>query len=162
MIEKPIVYNSLTMNDGTKANLMVSPNYWIPVLSVDGLFGDEIRTETHPNPCADGEEHGEVLRSGKQIVLAGRVYGLNLGAMREGQLVLMQAFYDLQEHQLQFYFSPRYSQTYITAYVNQPLVITDEWSDNNGVWVQAWTIGMRADDPTIYYVSGGAKFQSWM
>jgi hypothetical protein len=162
MIEKPITFNSGTLNDGAKASLMVSPYYWIPVTNADGLFGDEIRTETHPNPCGPGEVHGEVQRSGKQVVLTGRIYARNLTDLRDGELELMRMFYDLQEHQLAFYFSPKYAQVYITAYCNQPLVITDEWNDATGNWRQDWTVGLRADDPTIYYVGGTTKFQSWM
>jgi hypothetical protein len=162
VIEKPIEFNSITINDGTKADLRVSPNYWIPVTSADGLFGDEVRTETHPNPCGPGEVHGAVNRSGKQLVLSGRVYALGLHALRVGELKLMEMFYDLQEHQLKFYFSPSFAQTYITCYCNQPLVIVDEWSNGGDIWRQDWTVGLRADDPTIFNVSGGTKFQSWM
>lgn len=162
MIEQPVVFGSKTLNDGTKADLSVSPNYWIPIVSVEGLFGDEIQAETHPNPCGPGETHGEVTRNGKQLIMSGRIYGLNLAAMREGQLLLMEAFYDLQEHQLKFYFSPEFGQLYITAYCNQPLVIQDQWNDPNGNWRQDWQVGLRADDPTIYKVADDTKFQTWM
>lgn len=160
MIEKPIEYNGLVLNDRTKANLSISPSYWIPVENVDGLFDDEMSTESHPNPCATGEKHGQNLRRGKQLVLTGKIYGLGMDYLRTGQLALMQAFWDLAEHQLKFYFMPGGPQIYITCYKNQPLICTDaiEKADYH---VQSWTVGLRADNPRMYQVSGGALWQSW-
>lgn len=162
MIEGQISFNTVTINVSADALLSSGNHYWIPVTSADGLFGDEVRTETYPEPCGPGEVHGEAQRSGKQIVLTGRIYGWNLKYLRRGQLALMEAFYDLQEYPLEFIFSPIYDPTYITCYCNQPLVITDEWNDATGNWRQDWTVGLRADDPTIYFVGGTTKFKDWM
>lgn len=159
MIEKSIVFNGLTMNDASLSGLNASPYYWIKVDAVDGLWGNDIRYESHPIPGKTGERSGDVFQSGKQLVLSGRIFARNIREMRTAQGAMMQAFWDGQPHQLQFYFwdSP---QLYFTARQNQPLVMTEEVQALTH-FVRSWTIGLRCDDPRAYKVSDNSLFYSW-
>lgn len=162
MIERPIEFHGMTMNDNTKADLSISPNYWIKVSVVDGIWGDELRVETHPIPCNIGERHGQVLRTGKQLTMTGVIFGQNLAKLREGQWKLMEAFWDCQPYKLYHYnlgFSSS-ARLYYTVYVNQPLNMADE-IDNMTHWRQRWTVGLRADNPRTFKESDNTVYPTW-
>lgn len=154
MVDRPVYYNSITFNVAAvpDAGMSQSPYYWLRITDADGLFGDEVRTETHPIPCDIGERHGNVLRSGKQIVLTGEVYGLNAARLQDGVWALQGAFWDLQEHKLEWepwtfvVNGTATDKLYWMAYVNQPLVITDV-IDGMSHHMRKWTVGLRADNP---------------
>lgn len=164
MIEAPVEFNSLTFNYQSYSDLATSPHYWIKVDTVDGLYDDEIRYESHPLPGDDGERSGDVLLSGKQLVLTGRIFGWNLTYLRIGARALQAALYDRAQHKLKFYDwadGQNAIQLYFTARKNQPLVMTDEITQFDH-YLQRWTVGLRADDPRSYKVSGDTVYPSFM
>ncbi len=165
MIESKIEFNGVTINDQVgdqdlSAGKGNGNQYFIKVDTVDGVFGDEIRVETHPIPCGVGERHGPVLRSGKALVRAGRIYGANLAKLREAQWKLMEMFWDLQPHKWLWTPAGYSHRIYYTAYVSQPLVMSDVFGQVDHV-VQSWTVGLRADDPRSYSETDDTPDPSW-
>lgn len=159
MLEQPVIYNGLTMNDQTKRSLMVSPFYFIPVRSVDGLWGADVRYESHVVPSADGERSGDVFYSGKTITLSGQVIARDLATLRQGQRALQQAFWDLEKHDLQFTLWGEV-QAFVTCRVSQPFVMAEQQQDE--LPTRTWTVALRADDPRIFKVADGTPLYSWM
>ncbi len=161
MLERPLSYNGITINDETQADF--HNGYWIRVTSVDGLFGDEIRYESHPIPSGTGERSSYAFRSGKQLVLTGEIWGKGISQLREGQWILQSMFWDLQPHKL--YFTPwplvaSGDSLYITCRCNQPLVMADEFTKLDGL-VQLWTVGLRADNPRSFKTSNNSTYPVW-
>jgi len=158
-------FNSLTLNDQSKARFTATPYYWIRVTSIDGLFGEEIRYESHPIAGGTGERSGTPFKSGKQIVLSGEVWALGLAKLREGQWALQQAFWTPLQKKFYYQPWPLYAvgsdRLYLTCRVNQPLVITDEFRGGNGRFSQRWTVGLRADDPRPRLASNDALYFTW-
>lgn len=165
MLERPIEFNSLVFNDQAKRNLSASPYYWIKATSVDGLFGEEIRYESHPIAGGDGERSGTPFKSGKQLVLSGEIWALNLRLLRLGEWALQEAFWTSAKSKLYFQPWPVYAANsaeflYFNMRVSQPLIITDSFAD--GVRMkQNWTVGFRSDDPRPYRKSNDALYFSW-
>ena len=165
MREKPVEFNSLVFNDRSNADLTQSPFYWINLTEVDGLFGEEIRYESHPIAGGDGERSGPPFKSGKQLVLTGEIWGLNLDLLRQGEWALQEAFWTSGKTQLFYQPWPVYREDpnerlYFTVRVNQPLVVTDSFTDGMKM-KQNWTVGLRADDPRPYRESDDSLFFNW-
>jgi hypothetical protein len=164
MIEKPVTFNSLTFNNEAHSDLTTSPHHWIKLDSVDGLYDDEIRYESHVLPGVDGERSADVLLGGKQLVLTGTIYGWNLHYLRVGQRALQAAFYSRAQYKLYYYDwsdgGTGAFQLYFTVRKNQPLVMTDEITEL-GHYKVKWTIGLRADDPKSRKTSDNSVYPSF-
>jgi len=159
MIERPIIFNGLTMNDQTKRSLMVSPYYFIAVRSVDGLWGSDIRYETHPIPSNHGERSGDVFYAGKTITLAGDIIARDLTTLRIGSRLMQEKFWDLQQYKLYFTLWGEV-QSYVTCRVSQPLVITEEQATADVK--RRFTVALRADNPRFYKASDSSLLYPWM
>lgn len=171
MIERPITIDrtsALTINKRSDSDLSSSPYYWIPVTSVDGYYGDEIRYESHPIAGADGERSSTPLKSGKQLVLTGEIRALNLRLLRGAEEVLQEALWSGAKFNLLFHTWKSYAEggytdssnrLYFKVRVNQPLVIVDQITSHE--YKQNWTVGLRADDPRIYEESDDSTYHSW-
>lgn len=156
MIDGKIVYNSKTINDRTTLPLSESAPFYIAVNSVDGLFDNDIRYESHIRPHQHGERSADSFYTGKQIVLSGTLDALSQEGLWTGRWYLQEMFGDLAMHKLYFYplFLARQSyRMYLTCRKNQPLNITDQIS--TFAFRRNWTVGLRADDPTTFRVGTG-------
>ncbi len=172
MKERPVEFNSFTFNDRSMADFQTTPFYYVPLTSADGLFGNEIRFESHEIAGSIGSRSAPPLQSGKQIVLTGEIWAQNLYVLRTGEFAMQEAFWTSSA--LPLYFQPwvvfvdstlamdsPLEQLYFTVMVNQPLVITDEFTASNGQMKQLWTVGLHADDPRPYKKSDDALYFSW-
>lgn len=158
MIEKPIYFGSYKINDQTTLNLSVSPNYYIRVTSVDGLFNNDISYEAHPIPANIGERSGDVLRRGKGITLKGDIRALNMGKLREAQRYLQQMFWSTAIQKLRFtqWGEP---EIYLNCRVSQDLEMVDEVTQHEPLAL--WVVGLRADDPRTYLSSNDSIYPTF-
>lgn len=161
MIGTAISFNGTTINNHAAQPLLQaqSPFYYIMVNNVDGLRNADIAYESHPIPNAPGEKSGDVFRRGKTITLSGYVTGLNLVYMEQGCDVLQQMFSDTGIHQLSWTRRADGVAVYINCRVNQDLTIVESVESMNPRL--AWVVGLRADIPFTYAVSGGALYPAW-
>lgn len=161
MIESIINYNGLDLNDQSKRSLAVAPYYWYRVLSVDGIWDEEVRFETHPKPHQHGASSGDAYYQGKTIVISGNVYAKNVGYLRQAQRALQQAFYDMQDHPLTFTLWGE-QQVYITCRKNQKIDMP-ETQDRGGSnpWARPFTVQLWADDPRTYQVGTSVAYPVW-
>ena len=161
MIESVIEYNGLLLNDQSKRSLTTSPFYWYRVLSVDGIWDEEVRFESHEKPHQHGTESGDAYYSGKTLVISGSLYALSVGYLRQGQRALQQAFYDMQDHQLLFTLWGEI-RVYITCRKNQKLDMP-ETQDRGGTrpWVRPFTVQLYADDPRMYAEGTQTPYPIW-
>lgn len=161
MIESVITYNGLTLNDQTKRSLAVAPFYWFRVLTVDGIWDQEVRFEQHPKPHQHGTESGDAYYQGKTIVISGNVYAKDVGYLRQAQRALQAAFYDMQDHDLVFTLWGE-QQVYIVCRKNQRIDMP-ETQDRGGSnpWVRPFTVQLYADDPRTYRVGTSEEYPAW-
>ena len=150
MIESVITYNGLSLNDQSKRSLTVAPFYWYRVLTVDGIWDEEVRFETHVKPHQHGASSGDAYYNGKTLVISGNIYALNVGYLRQAQRALQAAFYDMQDHELGFHLWGE-GNVYITCRKNQKIDMP-ETQDRGGSrpWVRPFTVQLWADDPRMY------------
>lgn len=160
MLESPIAYNGLTLNDQSKRSLNVAPYYWYRIFTVDGIWDQEVRFETHERPHRDGAKSGDAYYNGKTLVISGRIYAKNLQRLREAQRALQYAFYDMQDHQLVFTLWGE-QQVYITCRKNQKLDMPENQADLGPSFKRDFTIQLYADDPHMYAVGGSAVYPIW-
>lgn len=161
MIESKIEYNGLTLNDQSKRSLSVAPYYWYRVTSVDGIWDQDVRFETHELPHRHGSSSGDAYYNGKTIVISGSIYAKNIGYLRQAQRALQGAFYDMQDHQLLFTLWGE-SRVYITCRKNQKIDMP-ETQDRGGSnpWVRPFTIQLYADDPRMYAEGTSTPYPVW-
>lgn len=161
MIGTAISYNGFTINNRASQPLLhaQSPYYYIMVNNVDGLRTADISYESHPIPNAPGEKSGDVFRRGKTITLSGYVYAAHLIALETGCDILQQMFADTGIHQLSWTRRSDSVAVYLNCRVNQDLSIVESFDSLNYRW--AWVVGLRADNPFTYAVSGGALYPAW-
>ena len=157
MLENPVTFNSITINSRPSPFLLTT--YFISVVNVDGLFAEDRSYESHPIPGKIGERSGDVFKRGKSIVLTGKIEALSLRYLRQGERVLNQMFWSDSASQLKFQLIGE-PQLYYTCRVAQPLSVT-EAIDRIDYIVREWTVGLRADDPRSYQVSGGSLYPTW-
>ena len=158
MLESTIIFNGVTLNDQSKRELETSPYYWFEVKNVDGLFGADLSTESHPVPNATGERSGDSFRRGKTLTFSGLLWASNLENMRLGQLALEQALWSLQPHQLRFNFWNQ-PQVYLMCRVAQDLAMVEKQDDLK--MGRSFTFALRADDPRMRLVSNNSVWPSW-
>jgi hypothetical protein len=161
MIESVITYNGLALNDQSKRDLSIAPHYWYRVLTVDGIWDEEVRFETHPRPHVHGASSGDAYYNGKTLVLSGNIYALNVGYLRVAQRALQGAFYDMQDHQLEFHLWGE-EDVYITCRKNQKIDMP-ETQDRGGTrpWVRPFTVQLWADDPRMYRAGTTEALPVW-
>lgn len=169
MLHKPVVYKSndgattFTINDQTSinANWIGGDPFYISVDSVDGLNSADISFESHPLPNMTGERSGDVFRRGKTITLSGTIWGSHLSGLTLGSEYLAQMFWETKPRKLIFYPQFTTTQVYFTCRVNNDLsVAQSKPTDWNYRWT--WVVGLRADDPRMYNVTGDTIYKSWM
>lgn len=161
MLGSAISFNGFTINDRASQPLLhaQAPFYYIMVKNVDGLRNSDISYEAHPIPNAPGEKSGDVFRRGKTVTLSGLVYAANLSALEQGCDVLQQMFADTGIHQLSWTRQSDDVAVYLNCRVNQDLAIVESFDSLTYRW--PWVVGLRADNPFTYAVSGGSLYPSW-
>lgn len=161
MLGKAISFNGFTINNNASQPLREaqSPFYYIAVTNVDGLRSADISYEAHPIPNAPAEKSGDVFRRGKTITLSGFVYGLNLKYLEQGCDVLQNMFADTGIHQLAWTRRADDVAVYLNCRVSQDLSVVESFDSLTQRW--PWVVGLRADNPFTYAVSGGALYPSW-
>src|SRR6186713_3113540 len=103
MLEKPITWNGLNVNSWPR-KLNLPPYYFYKVESVDGLWGQDVRTETSDLPHRHGSRTvGASYHSGKTLVISGTITAKDLTLLREAQRALQEACWNLDEHSLTFW-----------------------------------------------------------
>lgn len=161
MIESVIEYNGLLLNDQSKRSLTVAPFYWYRVLTVDGIWDEEVRFESHPLPHRHGSSSGDAYYLGKTVVISGNVYARDVGYLRQAQRALQAAFYDMQDHQLLFTLWGE-TRVYLTCRKNQKIDMP-ETQDRGGSnpWVRPFTVQLYADDPRLYAEGTETPYPIW-
>lgn len=155
MIEGPITYNGLTLNDWVNRNITASPYGWYKVTSIDGLWDAPVRFQAIDLPGRSGAHSGDAFYSGKTIVIAGVIKAATIGVARDMQLAIQQAFDDMLPHDLGFVTMSGLTNDIIpltvTCRKNQQI---DMVISQDQLEVRApFTIQLFADDPTIF-ISG--------
>jgi hypothetical protein len=158
MLESPITFGGFTFNDQSKRSLEVSPFYWAEVKSVDGLFGADISTESHPIPNATGERSGDFFRRGKTLTVSGILWARNVHDMRVGQLAIESALWSLEPSQFRFTFWGQ-PQVYLMCRVVQDVAMGEEQVDDKAR--RRFTFALRADDPRMRRVDNNASWPNW-
>lgn len=161
MLESPIEYNGLTLNDQTKRSLQVAPYYWFRVIAVDGIWDEEVRFEVHDRPHQHGTSSGDAYYSGKTLVINGEVRAVSLTALRQAQRALQAAFYDMQDHQLLFTIWGE-ERVYLTCRKNQKIDMPER-QDRGGSnpWMRPFTVQLYADDPRLYREGTETPYPVW-
>ena len=162
VIENPVEFNGVTINSQSDSDFHTT-GFWIRLTAVDGMFGNDIRYESHPISSGTGERSAYAFQSGKSITLTGEVWGKGLAELVEGQWTLASMFWDLQPHKL--YFTPwpvnsLGTRLYITCRANQPLAMSDTYTKLN-IYFQSFTVGLRSDDPRSYKESDNSAYPTW-
>lgn len=161
MIESIIEYNGLQLNRQADRPMLAPPFYWYRVLTVDGIWDEEVRFEVHPKPHQHGTESGDAYYSGKTIVISGNIYARSVGYLRQAQRALQAAFYDMQDHQLLFTLWGE-TPVYLTCRKNQKIDMP-ETQDRGGSnpWVRPFTVQLYADDPRLYAQGSSTPYPVW-
>jgi hypothetical protein len=161
VIESEIGYNGLTLNDQVNRAMLAPPFYWYRVMTVDGLWDQDVRFEVHDQPHRHGTSSGDAYYSGRTLVISGQIYARTVGYLRAAQRALQEAFWDMQDHQLTFTLWGEVD-VYITCRKNQKIDMP-ETQDRGGStpWVRPFTIQLYADDPRMYAVAGDAVYPIW-
>lgn len=160
MLESPIVFNSLTLNDQAERDFTAEDalGYWYRVTSVDGVYDQDVRFEAHDLPQQHGAKSGSAFYSGKTIVISGEVRAVNLEKLRVAQRELQHAFYDMQPHRLEFTLWEEEA-VYITCRKNQKIDMTEE--QDTPSFLRRFTIQLFADDPRMYKQEGDTVYPDW-
>jgi hypothetical protein len=158
MLESTLTFNGLTLNDQSKRSLVVAPYYWFRVTSVDGIWDQDVRFDTHDLPHRHGAASGDAFYTGKTIVIAGQIYARNLTYLRQAQRALQAAFWDMEPYPLVFTLWDE-AQLYITCRKNQKIDMP-ETQDRGGSmpYVRPFTVQLYADDPRMYTVAGNVAY----
>ncbi len=162
MLGTAITYNGFTINNQAAQPLYEgqSPWYYIMVNNVDGLRTADISYESHPIPNAPAEKSGDVFRRGKTLTLSGYVYGHTLQYLEVGAEVLHQMFGSTTSAgPISWTRRSDGVAVYMTVRPQQDLSIVESFDSMTRRW--AWVVGLRADNPFTYAVSGGALYPSW-
>lgn len=161
MLGSPISFNGYTINNNAAQPLLQAqaPFYYIALTNVDGLYTSDISYESHPLPYTIGEKSGDVFRRGKTITLSGNITGHNYSYLLNGVDYLARMFASTDMEQLSWTRQNDGVSVYINCRVQQDLSIVE--SVNSLLPRFAWVIGLRADNPRTYNVSGGALYPSW-
>lgn len=170
MIESVVRFNGFEWNrhDVRDSNLTMAPHYWAHLVSVDGIWDDEVRFEKYDYPQRNASRSGDVFTTGKTLVMAGVLYGLNFGYMRLGQMDLRQAFYDAKRHRLNFSLfdgvgedgMPTKSDVYITCRKNQRIDMPEEQADTT--YSRRFTVQVFADDPRMYAQEDESVYEAFV
>lgn len=162
MIGTAVTYNGLTINDQANQPLREaqSPFYYISINNVDGLRTADISYESHPIPNAPAEKSGDVFRRGKTLTLSGYIWGFNLKYLETGADRLHQMFGSTTgANPISWTRRSDGVAVYMTVRPQQDLSIVESFDSLVNRW--AWVVGLRADNPFTYAVSGGALYPSW-
>lgn len=134
--------------------------YWYHVRSVDGIWDQELRTETHNLPQRHGTKSGDYFYAGRTIVISGRVEAKNLELLRTAQRALQAAFYDMKDHPLQFTMWEE-DDVYIICRKNQKIDMPESQEDGGPFFKRPFVIQLYADDPWMYKQSNDARYQAY-
>ncbi len=161
MLGAAISFNGFTINNNAGQPLLQAqaPFYYISVTNVDGLHTADISYESHPLPYTTGEKSGDVFRRGKTITLSGNITGHNYSYLLNGTDYVCQMFSDTGIHQLSWTRQNDGVAVYINCRVQQDVTIVE--TVDSLLPRFAWVVGLRADNPRTYAVSGGALYPSW-
>lgn len=160
MLESPIIFNGLTMNSTTDRDAGTG---WYQVLSVDGIWDQDVRFESINLPGRSGARSADSFYSGKTVVLAGQVMAPNIWTLRAMQLAMQQAFDDMLPYKLYFsFFTELGAKTdlYLTCRKNQKIDMPESVTTMGGAYEHRrnFTIQLFADDPNIYVQDTDAGF----
>lgn len=169
MIESPITWAHptypLVLNDQAERALygMREPSvprigYWYHITSVDGLWDEDVRFESHDLPNTSGAKSGDAYYTGKVLVFTGRVEALTLTLLRVAQRNLQAAFSDMTANQLQFQLWGEVA-VYLTCRKNQKLDMPEVQADGGPTWRRPFTLQLYADDPRMYSQADDTVFQ---
>lgn len=161
MIESVIEYNGLQLNKQSDRPMLAPPFYWYRVLTVDGIWDEDVRFEVHEKPHQHGSSSGDAYYNGKTIVISGLIYARSVGYLRQAQRALQGAFYDMQDHQLLFTLWGE-TPVYLTCRKNQKIDMP-ETQDRGGSmpWVRPFTVQLYADDPRLYAQGSSTPYPVW-
>lgn len=140
-----------------KAKWSIAPYYFLKVDSVDGLYGSDISSESHPIEQATGEISGDSFRRGKGLSINGTIEGRNLAALEAGRLQLQQIFWDTRTRKLIWNIDT--TPVYLKCHVVNDLSVIDTITSWDPKWT--WTVGLRADDPRTRKVSDDSVYPTW-
>ncbi len=120
----------------------------------------DIETESHPLPNTTGEKSGDYFRRGRGITVSGTIWGRNLGGLDFGSDFLERMFWDTRMRKLCF--RPLYggAEVYYWARVLNDLSVSRQ-KPQEFAYRWPWTVGLRSDDPRLYYFSNNTQVKSW-
>lgn len=149
------------LNDQTslRSNWATSPHYYIKVETIDGFFGADLSTESHPIPHAIGDKSGDTFRKGKGLSINGTIEGRNLTDLAAASRFLRQAFWDTSPRKL-IWTEFDGTSVYLKCRVLNDISITETYTGIPVTW--DYTVGLRCDDPRERKVSDDTLFYSWM
>lgn len=167
ILTQPIYYKSLdevtnfVINDqiSMRSKWAVAPYYYIKVDSIDGFYGADIASESHPIPHATGERSGDTYRKGKGISINGTIEGRTIPDMAAAARYLRWMFWEPGLRKLVW---TEFDSTvvYLKCRVLNDLNISETYQASNPRWT--WTVGLRADDPRERKMTDGTLFYTWM
>ena len=150
---------SINAQSSMKAGWSSGDGYYIRVTSIDGIYGADIASESHPIPHAIGEVSGDTYRKGKGISINGTIEGRNLSRLAAARNYLRQMFWETALRKL-IWTEYDGTQVYLKCRVLNDLNVTETYDKMMPVWT--WTVGLRADDPRERKVSDDTLFYAWM
>jgi hypothetical protein len=175
MLESPFEFDVTDGGVGTTGNLILNdwenrdyshdPFGWYQLLSVDGLWDQDIRFESYNLPQQDGARSGDTYKTGKTIVLSGMVVAADMPHLRNMQRALINAFADRAQHKLFFsvmdtgghrdagggmnaFDTVTTTDLYVTCRKSQKIDMPE--TQPGFGWKRPFTIQLFADDPLIY------------
>lgn len=160
--------SGLVLNDIENRNTNLDPFGWYRVLSIDGLWDQEMRTESYNLPNQHGARSGDYYYGGKTIVISGVIEAADMPNLRQMQNALADAFRDALPHKMFFqiidggghtdagYVTPTATQLFVTCRKNQKIDMPEV--QVNLKHTRAFTIQLFADDPIIYIQGSSAEY----
>lgn len=154
MLESTIFWDHatypITLNDQGDRDVSASPFFWFRVLTVDGIWDEDVRWEAHDLPLRHGAKSGDAFYSGKTIVIGGEIRAKDVTYLRQAQRALQAAFYDMTMNKLIFTLWGE-DEVYIRCRKNQKIDMPEEQTRGGSTpWVRPFTLQLFADDPRMY------------
>lgn len=145
MLESPLEFNGLTINDQSQRALDFGKYY--KLISATGLDDADVRDVRTERPGFDGELSSDSFYGGRSVVLSGQLRARTLQDLREMQSAMKKAFGDLKYHNL--YFKPWGEPSrFIRVRKSQKLDMPEQQDSSN--FYRPFTVGLRAEDPFAY------------